>query len=68
MSKVVYKNLKDKLNKLYNENFAVEIGIYDNNDNLSQEKLIPLGNYIYDPMPSNREKEITQSLCARLTK
>ncbi len=68
MSKTIYKNLKKKLKKLYSKGFAVEIGIYDNNNNLSQEKLVPLGNYIYDPMPSKSEREITQNLCSRLLK
>ena len=49
-------------------NFAVEVGFYDDNDNLQKEKLIPLGNYIYDPMPSMSEQEITESLCSRSIK
>ncbi len=68
MSKIVYKNLKDRLDKLYNKNFAVEIGLYDKDDNLSQERVIPLGNYIYDPLPSSSEKEIIQNLCSRVSK
>ena len=65
MSKIVYENLKNKLEQLYQKNFAVEVGFYDNNDNLEKEKLIPLGNYIYDPMPSMSEQRITESLCSR---
>ena len=65
MSNIVLKNLKDKLEDLYKQNFAVQVGIYDNEDNLSYEKIIPLGNYIYNPMPSNHEKEITKTLCSR---
>ena len=68
MSNIVLKNLKNKLEDLYKKNFAVQIGIYDNNNNLSHEEVIPLGNYIYDPMPSNNEKEITKSLCSRTLK
>lgn len=68
MSNVVLKSLKNKLEDLYKQNFAVQIGIYDNNDNLSHEEVIPLGNYIYDPMPSNNEKAITESLCSRTLK
>ena len=68
MSETVYQNLKNKLEQLYQRNFAVEVGIYDENDNLHKEKLIPLGNYIYDPMPSNNEQEITESLCSRSIK
>jgi hypothetical protein len=45
-----------------------EVGFYDDNDNLQKEKLIPLGNYIYDPMPSISEQEITESLCSRSLK
>ena len=68
MSETVYQNLKSKLEQLYQRNFAVEVGFYDDNDNLQKEKLIPLGNYIYDPMPSISEKEITESLCSRSLK
>mgnify|MGYP001371367644 CR=1 FL=1 len=68
MSETVYQNLKSKLEQLYQRNFAVEVGFYDDNDNLHKEKLIPLGNYIYDSMPSVREQEITESLCSRSLK
>ena len=68
MSETVYQNLKNKLEQLYQRNFAVEVGYYDNNNNLQREKLIPLGNYIYEPMPSMSEQEITQSLCSRSLK
>ena len=68
MSETVYQNLKNKLEQLYQRNFAVEVGFYDEKDNLLKEKLIPLGNYIYDPMPSMREQEITESLCSRTIK
>ena len=68
MSETVYQNLKNKLEQLYQRNFAVEVGIYDENDNLHKEKLIPLGNYIYDPMPSMSEQKITESLCSRSLK
>ena len=68
MSKIVYQNLKNKLEQLYQRNFALEVGFYDDNDNLQKEKLIPLGNYIYDPMPSMSEQVITKSLSSRLSK
>ena len=68
MSETAYQNLKNKLEQLYQRNFAVEVGFYDEKDNLLKEKLIPLGNYIYDPMPSMREQEITESLCSRTIK
>ena len=68
MSETVYENLKIKLEQLYKKNLSVEIGIYDDNNNLYQERLIPLGNYIYDSMPSNSEQKITQKLSSRITK
>ncbi len=68
MSNIVIKNLKNKLENLYKKNFGIEIGIYDNNNNLSHEEVIPLGNYIYDSLPSNSEKEITKELCSRTFK
>lgn len=68
MSETVYENLKIKLEQLYKKNLSVEIGIYDDNNNLYQERLIPLGNYIYDSMPSVNEKKITQKLSSRITK
>ena len=68
MSETVYKNLKNKLDQLYKRNFAVEVGFYDDNDNLHKEKLIPLGNYIYNSMPSSSELEMTQNLSSRILK
>ena len=68
MSNIVIKNLKDKLEDLYKQNFAVQVGIYDNEDNLSYEEVIPLGNYIYNSMPFDYEREITESLCSRSLK
>ncbi len=68
MSETVYKNLKNKLDQLYKRNFAVKVGFYDDNNNLNKEKLIPLGNYIYDSMPSVSEQRITQSLSSRIVK
>ena len=68
MSETVYENLKNKLEQLYKKNLSVEIGIYDDNNNLYQERLIPLGNYIYDSMPSHSEQQITQKLSSRITK
>ncbi len=65
MSETVYQNLKNKLEQLHQRNFAVEVGFYDDNNNLQKEKLIPLGNYIYNPMPSIGEQEITERLCSR---
>tara|TARA_A100001388_G_C28555348_1_gene396893 strand:+ start:184 stop:393 length:210 start_codon:yes stop_codon:yes gene_type:complete len=68
MSRLVINNLKSKLKKMYDANISVNIGIYDDYDNIVEEKNIPLGNYINDPMPSNYEKKITQSLTSRTIK
>ena len=68
MSEIVYENLKNKLEQLYKRNFAVEVGFYDDNDNLHKEQLIPLGNYIYDHMPSYIEKKMTRNLSSRILK
>ena len=68
MSETVYQNLKNKLEQLYQRNFAVEVGFYDDNDNLQKEKLIPLGNYIYNSMPSSCEQKMTQNLSSRILK
>ena len=65
MSNLAYKNLKDRLKSMYQNNFAVEIGIYDNNNNIQKKRIVPLGNYLYDPLPSASEKEITAVLCSR---
>ena len=68
MSETVYQNLKSKLEQLYQKNFAVEVGFYDDDDNLQKEKLIPLGNYIYDSLPSVSEQKLTQDLSSRIIK
>ena len=68
MSETVYQNLKNKLEQLFKKNFAVEVGFYDDDDNLQKEKLIPLGNYIYDSLPSVSEQKLTQDLSSRIIK
>ncbi len=65
MSRLAIKNLKRKLKNMYDANVKINIGIYDDDNNIVEEKNIPLGNYLNDPMPSNYEKEITQSLATR---
>lgn len=65
MSNLVYKNLKSKLEEMHSNNFAVEIGIYNDDDKIMEEKLVPLGNYLYDPLPSANEKSITKILSAK---
>ena len=57
MSRLAINNLKSKLKNMYDANISVNIGIYDDYDNIVEEKNIPLGNYINDPMPSNYEKK-----------
>ena len=56
MSETVYKNLKNKLEQLYQRNFALEVGFYDDNDNLHKEKLIIILffyiNYLIQPHES----------------
>ena len=68
MSKNIYKNTKNNIKNFHYDDIAVEIGIYDNNDTLSKEEIIPLGNYLHDPLPSNSELEITRTLCSRIIK
>ncbi|MBF96012.1 MAG: hypothetical protein CFH34_01184 [Alphaproteobacteria bacterium MarineAlpha9_Bin4] len=68
MSRLAINNLKSKLKSMYDTNIKINIGIYDDNDNVVEEKNIPLGNYLNDPLPSNYEKRITQSLAARVVK
>ena len=68
MSKNIYKSNKDVLKDFCYDDIAVEIGIYDNNNSLAKEEVIPLGNYLYDPLPSNSELKITKTLCSRVVK
>ena len=68
MSRLAINNLKSKLRRMYDTNIKINIGIYDDHDNVIEEKNIPLGNYLNDPLPSNYEKKITQSLAARVAK
>ena len=68
MSRLAIKNLKNKLNNMFANNIKVNIGIYDDDNNVVEEKNVPLGNYLNDPLPSNYEKRITQILSARIVK
>ena len=68
MSRLVLNNLKSKLESMYNSNISINIGFYDDNNNIIEEKNIPLGNYLNDPLPSKYEREITEALAARFTK
>tara|TARA_A100000164_G_C21841645_1_gene740396 strand:- start:885 stop:1094 length:210 start_codon:yes stop_codon:yes gene_type:complete len=68
MSRLVYKNLKNKLQNMYDSNIKINIGIYDDKNNIIEEKNIPLGNYLNDPLPSDYEKKITKSLSAKFAK
>ena len=65
MSRLAIRNLKSKLKSMYDTNIKINIGIYDDNNNMVEEKNIPLGNYLNYPLPSNYEKKITQTLAAR---
>lgn len=68
MSRLVINNLKSKLESMYNANIKINIGFYDDKNNIIEEKNIPLGNYLNDPLPSKYEKEITKSLSAKFAK
>ena len=68
MSRLVFNNLKSKLESMYNSNVRINIGFYDDNNNIIEEKNIPLGNYLNDPLPSKYEKEITEDLTAKFAK
>ena len=57
-----------KLEKMYDTNIKINIGIYDDKNNIVEEKNVPLGNYLNDPLPSKYEREITEALAARFTK
>ena len=62
MSRMIINNLKSKLENMYHTN--INIGIYDDKNNIIEEKNIPLGNYLNDPLPSKYEREITKSLAS----
>tara|TARA_B100001564_G_C20059954_1_gene411453 strand:- start:11 stop:220 length:210 start_codon:yes stop_codon:yes gene_type:complete len=68
MSRLVINNLKSKLESMYDANIKINIGFYDDKNNIIEEKNIPLGNYLNDPLPSKYEKEITKSLSAKFAK
>ena len=65
MTKLVLDNIKNKLEEMHHKHFAVEIGLYDSDNKISQERTVPLGNYIFESFPSKNEKKIIESLCAR---
>lgn len=68
MSRLAIKNLKSKLKSMYDTNIKINIGIYDDNNNMVEEKNIPLGNYLNNPLPSSYEKKITQTLVSRTSR
>jgi hypothetical protein len=68
MSRLVLSNLKSKLESMYNSNIKINIGFYDDNNNIIEEKNVPLGNYLNDPLPSKYEKQITENLTAKYAK
>ena len=60
-----YKNTKNNNN--YNfanevEKYGIAIGIYDDNEVLKEERIIPLGNYLTDKLPSTEEIVMTRFL------
>ncbi len=65
MSNLVLKNIKNKLRDMHHNHFAVKVGLYDSNDKITEERTIPLGNYIFESFPSENEKEMIESLCSR---
>ena len=68
MSRLVLNNLKSKLESMYDTNIKINIGFYDDKNNIIEEKNIPFGNYLNDPLPSKYEKEITEVLTAKFSK
>ncbi len=68
MSRLVLNNLKSKLESMYDSNIKINIGFYDDNNNIIEEKNIPLGNYLNDPLPSKYEKKMTENLTAKFAK
>ena len=68
MSRLVINNLKSKLESMYDANIKINIGFYDDKNNIIEEKNIPLGNYLNDPLPSKYEKEITEDLTTKFAK
>ena len=53
MSRMVLNNLKSKLENMYHTNVNINIGIYGDKNNIIEEKNIPLGNYLNDPLPQS---------------
>tara|TARA_Y100001954_G_C15791195_1_gene595145 strand:+ start:141 stop:347 length:207 start_codon:yes stop_codon:yes gene_type:complete len=63
-----YRKLKKEIKKIYDNKFAVEIGYYSQDDKLQKEEVVPLGNYIYDPLPSESEQIMTKLLSNRISR
>ena len=59
--------MKDNFKALA-KNFSVKIDFYDDYDNLSEQRVVPLGNYLDKSFPSQEELKITRFLSASLTK
>ncbi len=67
------KNLKNFNNIKHNfknlaKNFSVKIDVYDDYDNLAEERIVPLGNYLDSSFPNKEELEMTQFLSTSATK
>ena len=44
--------------------YGIAIGIYDDNEILKEERIIPLGNYLTDQLPTTEEIVMTKFLSA----
>ena len=62
MSRLAINNLKSKLRRMYDTNIKINIGIYDDNDNIVEEKNVPLGNYLNDPLDEIELRSIAKKL------
>ena len=58
-----YKNNKNNTNYKFTseaEKYGIAIGIYDDNEILQEERIVPLGNYLTDQLPSTEEIVMTR--------
>ena len=62
-----YDNIKKTIRNI-TENLSIKIGIYDDANNLSEEKIVPLGNYIQNPFPTEEELMMTKFLSSSYSK
>ena len=62
-----HSTIKDNIKNI-TENLAINIGIYDDNNKLSEERIVPLGNYVHNPFPTNEEITMTTFLASNSLK